>query len=35
LILFGSSVLAALAALASIVWWIARRGRDTEAKEAA
>jgi hypothetical protein len=35
LILFGSSVLAAVAMLAFVVWWIARRGRRGELPEAA
>jgi hypothetical protein len=35
LILFGASILAAAAALALIIWWIARRGRDSEITEAA
>ena len=35
LILFGSSILAALATLGLIIWWIARRGRDSEITEAA
>lgn len=35
LILFGASILAAAAALALIIWWIARRGRDSEFTEAA
>ena len=35
LILFGASVLAAASALALIIWWIARRGRDSEITEAA
>jgi len=35
LILFGASILAAAAALALIIWWIARRGRDSEITETA
>jgi hypothetical protein len=35
LILFGASILAAAAALALVIWWIARRGRDSEVTEAA
>lgn len=35
LILFGASILAAAAALALVIWWIARRGRDSEITEAA
>jgi hypothetical protein len=35
LILFGASILAAAAALALIIWWIARRGRQGEITEAA
>jgi hypothetical protein len=35
LILFGTSILAAAAALALVIWWIARRGRDSEVTEAA
>ena len=35
LILFGSSVLAAFAALALVIWWISRRGPGTEITEAA
>jgi hypothetical protein len=30
LLLFGATVVAALATLATIVWWVSRRGRDTE-----
>jgi hypothetical protein len=35
LILLGASILAAATALALIIWWIARRGRDGESTEAA
>jgi hypothetical protein len=35
LILFGSSIVAAAATLALIIWWIARRGRESEVTEAA
>jgi hypothetical protein len=35
LILFGSSILAAAVALALVIWWIARRGREGEVTEAA
>ena len=35
LILFGSSIIAAAVALALVIWWIARRGRDSEVSEAA
>jgi hypothetical protein len=35
LILFGSSILAAAASLALIIWWLARRGRESEVTEAA
>lgn len=35
LILFGSSIVAAVAALALVIWWIARRGRGSEVTEAA
>jgi hypothetical protein len=35
LILFGASILAAAAALALIIWWISRRGRQGEITEAA
>lgn len=35
LILFGASILAAVAALALVIWWIARRGRESEVTEAA
>jgi hypothetical protein len=35
LILFGASILAAAAALALVIWWIARRGRENEVTEAA
>ena len=35
LILFGASIVAAAAALALVIWWIARRGRDSEIAEAA
>jgi hypothetical protein len=35
LLLFGASILAAAATLALIIWWIARRGRDSEITEAA
>jgi hypothetical protein len=35
LILFGASIVAAAAALALVVWWIARRGRESEITEAA
>jgi hypothetical protein len=35
LILFGTSILAAAAALGLVIWWIARRGRDGEVTEAA
>jgi hypothetical protein len=35
LILFGSSIVAAATALALVIWWIARKGRDSEITEAA
>jgi hypothetical protein len=35
LILFGSSIAAAAVTLALIIWWIARRGRESEVTEAA
>lgn len=35
LMLFGASVLAAAVALALIIWWISRRGRQSEITEAA
>ena len=35
LILFGASILAAAAALALVIWWIARRGRESDVTEAA
>jgi hypothetical protein len=33
LLLFGSTILAAAATFAGIVWWLVRRGRDTDAAE--
>jgi hypothetical protein len=35
LILFGASIVAAAATLALLIWWIARRGRESEVTEAA
>jgi hypothetical protein len=35
LVLFGSSIAAAAATLALIIWWMARRGRESEVTEAA
>ena len=35
LMLFGASIVAAAVALALIIWWIARRGREREITEAA
>ncbi len=33
LLLFGSTIVAAAVALAIVIWWIARRGRDSEVAE--
>jgi hypothetical protein len=33
LLLFGSTIVAAFATLAAIIWWVARRGRDSEVAE--
>jgi hypothetical protein len=33
LILFGSTILAALLTFALVIWWVARRGRDPEMAE--
>ena len=35
LMLFGFSIVAAVVTLALVIWWIARRGRDSEIIEAA
>lgn len=35
LLLFGSTILAAALTFAGVLWWIARRGRDTDAAESA
>ena len=35
LLLFGSTVVAAATAIALVIWWIARRGRDDVAEPAA
>jgi hypothetical protein len=35
LVLFGSTILAAAVMFAGLVWWLARRGRDTDAAESA
>ena len=33
LILFGGTAVAALAAMALVIWWVARSGRDAEVAE--
>jgi hypothetical protein len=33
LLLFGSTILAAAATFAGVIWWLARRGRDTDPAE--
>ena len=33
LLLFGSTIVAAAAAFAGVIWWVARRGRHTDVAE--
>ena len=33
LLLFGTTILAALATLAAVIWWVARRGRNSDVAE--
>src|SRR5262249_48182998 len=33
LLLFGTTIVAALATFAAVIWWISRRGRETEMAE--